>query len=60
MAIDWTKSMRQTYEVYIVDPSTWLDSKLLDTVTGASITRDITSDTVVSGSIEYVGEIDKA
>lgn len=59
MAIDWTKSMRQTYEVYIVDPSTWLDSKLLDTVTGASITRDITSDTVVSGSIEYVGEIDE-
>ena len=59
MAIDWTKSMRQTYEVYIVDPSTWLDSKLLDTVTGASITRDISSDTVVSGSIEYVGEINE-
>ena len=59
MAIDWTKSMRQTYEVYIVDPTTWLDSKLLDTVTGASITRDITSDTMVSGSIDYVGELDE-
>lgn len=57
MAIDWTKSMRQTYEVYTVDPKTWLNNRLLDTVTGASITRDIASETIVSGSIDYVGEL---
>lgn len=59
MAIDWTKSMKQTYEVYTVDPATWLNDKYLDTVTGASITRDISSDTVVSGSIDYVGELNE-
>lgn len=59
MAIDWTKSMKQTYEVYTVDPNTWLNDRYLDTVTGASITRDISSDTVVSGSIDYVGELNE-
>lgn len=59
MAIDWTRSMKQTYEVYTVDPNTWLNQKLLDTVTGASIARDLSSDTVVSGSIDYVGELNE-
>lgn len=55
--IDWTKSMSQTYEFYIVNPYTGMDKQKLYNVTGASVTRDLQSDTQVSGSIEYDGEL---
>jgi hypothetical protein len=55
--IDWTKSMSQTYEFYIVNPYTGMDKQRLYNVTGASVTRDLQSDTQVSGSIEYDGEL---
>ena len=57
--IDWTKSMKQTYEFYIVNPVTGLNVKKLDTVTSASVSRDITSNMQVSGSIDYDGELDE-
>lgn len=59
MAIDWAKSMKQTYEFYLVNPLTGLDKEKLNTVTGATINRDLYSDTQVSGSIEYDGELDE-
>lgn len=59
MAIDWTKSMKQTYEFYIVNPVNGNNIKKLDTVISASVSRDITTDTQVSGSIEYDGELDE-
>lgn len=59
MAIDWTKSMKQTYEFYIVNPVNGNNIKKLDTVISASVSRDITSDTQISGSIEYDGELDE-
>lgn len=59
MAIDWTASMKQTYEFYIVNPQSGMNVSKLDKVTGATINRDITSDTQVSGSIEYDGELDE-
>ena len=55
--IDWTKSMKQTYEFYIVNPVSGTNISKLDKVTGASVNRDITSDTQVSGSISYDGEL---
>ena len=50
--IDWTKSMRQTFEYYIVDPATWFDVEPLTTIKSCSITRDSTLDTLGSASIE--------
>ena len=38
---NWFESMRQTYEYYIVDPGTWMDTKLLTNVKSCSITRDL-------------------
>ena len=55
--IDWTKSMKQTYEFYIINPTSGNSISKLDKVTGASVNRDITSDTQVSGSINYDGEL---
>lgn len=56
---DWTKSMKQTFEYYLVDPNTWKDVRLLDNVTKSSITRDLESETLGSATIditESVGE----
>ena len=57
--IDWTKSMEQTFEYYVVDPNTWKDTKKLDTVKSSSISRDSDTDTLGSASFdvtELVGE----
>lgn len=56
---DWTSSMQQTYEYYIVDPGTWKDMKRIATVTACTIDRDSTVDTLGSGSFDIsdlVGE----
>lgn len=56
---DWTKSMQQTYEYYIVDPGTWKDVSRLDNVKSCSITRDSDTATLGSATInvaESVGE----
>ena len=56
---DWTGSMEQSYEFYIVDPDTWKDSKLLDTVKKCTIKRDSGAETLGSATIdisESVGE----
>ena len=56
---DWTKSMQQTYEYYVVDPGTWKDISRLDNVKSCSITRDSDTATLGSATIniaESVGE----
>lgn len=56
---DWSKSMTQTFEYYIVDPGTWKDKTKLETVKKSSITRDLNTETLGSASIditESVGE----
>ena len=50
--IDWTKSMRQTFEYYIVDPYTWFDVEKLTRIKSCTITRDLTLDTLGSASID--------
>ena len=35
--IDWTASMQQTFEYYIVDPGTWKDVKLINDVKSCKI-----------------------
>lgn len=56
---DWLSSMQQTFEYYIVDPGTWKNTKLLDTVKSCTIDRDSESATLGSATIdttELVGE----
>ena len=56
---DWTKSMQQTFEYYIVDPGTWKDSRQLKNVKKSTINRDYDSETLGSATIditESVGE----
>ena len=56
---DWTSSMQQTFEYYIVDPGTWKDMKRLDTVTSCTVTRDAEATTLGSATFDVanlVGE----
>lgn len=48
--IDWTASMQQTFDFYLVDPGTWKNVEKIDTITSASITYDTDSDTLGSAS----------
>lgn len=48
---DWTSTMQQTFEYYIVDPGTWKDVKKIDNVISSSISRDIEAETLGSASI---------
>lgn len=49
---DWSKSMQQTFEYCIVDPSTWKDTRKLDSVTSCSIDWDADTDTLGSATID--------
>lgn len=56
---DWTKSMQQTYEFYIVNPDTWKDEKPYNHVTSCSIERDLETDTLGSASLTITQPIDE-
>lgn len=56
---DWSKSMQQTFEYYLVDPNTWRDIKLIDNVKSCTIKRDSEAETLGSATFdvtETVGE----
>lgn len=55
--VDWTASMQQTFEYYVVNPNTWKDDKKLTTVTSSSIVRDESVETLGSASIELTESI---
>lgn len=57
--IDWTKSMEQTFEYYVVDPSTWKDIKKIDNIKSSTINRDADLETLGSASIELDGSIEE-
>ena len=54
---DWTQSMRQTFEYYIVDPNTWKDMRLIDTVKSCTINRDSEADTLGSASFDITDSV---
>lgn len=57
--IDWSSSMQQTFEYYVVDPNTWKDIKRIDTILSSSISRDTSSETCGSANFkttENLGE----
>lgn len=49
---DWTSSMMQTFEYYIVNPGTWMDEKRLDNVISCTINRDEEVETLGSATID--------
>ena len=56
---DWTKTMQQTFEYYVVDPGSWRDIRKINTVISSSITRDSSLETLGSANItisESIGE----
>ena len=57
--IDWHSSMQQTFEFYKVDPNTWMDSELINTVNSATINRDLNADTLGSATFDIAGSIDE-
>lgn len=57
---DWLKSMKQTFEYYIVDPGTWMDKQLLNNVTSCTINRDSSADTLGSATIDVVDSLGEA
>ena len=59
MAIDWTKSMQQTYEFYTVDPNSWTNVTKLDAITSGSISRDDSNELLESASFETTEAIDE-
>lgn len=54
---DWSASMRQSFEYYIVDPGTWKESKRLDNVVSCSITRDLSVETLGSATIDVTNSV---
>lgn len=58
--VDWTASMQQTYEYYIVDPNSWKDTKLLTTVKKCTISRDSDVETLGSATIDVTDSLGEA
>lgn len=54
---NWTKSMEQTYDFYLVDTATWGNKKLLTTVKTSSINRDNNAETLGSASFDVTDSI---
>lgn len=48
---DWTRSMKQTYEYYEVDPFTWRDKRRIKEVLNSSIERNSDDETLGSATI---------
>lgn len=57
--IDWTKSMQQTYEYYVVDPHTWKDSYALSNIESSTINRDLSNATLGSATIDCTEALDE-
>lgn len=56
---DWTQSMQQQFEYYVVDPGTWKDVSLINNVKSCTISRDADAETLGSATInvtESIGE----
>lgn len=56
---DWTSTMQQTFEFYVVDPTSWKDVNRLTNVKTCSIDRDSETETLGSATFdvtESVGE----
>lgn len=57
--IDWTASMKQTFEFYKVNPDMWRDEELLTTIQSCNIDRDSTSLTLGSATLDTTEVMDE-
>lgn len=57
--IDWTDSMKQSFEFYMVDPLTWKDTTPLNQIKSCSIDRDDESQTRGSATIDTTEVLDE-
>lgn len=55
--IDWTASMQQTFEYYIVDPNTWKDIEPINNVISSTINRDADVETLGSASFDVTDSV---
>lgn len=56
---NWTSTMQQTFEYYVVDPATWKNVRQLTNVRSCTISRDLEADSLGSVTIDMddsVGE----
>lgn len=49
---DWSKSMQQTFEYYVVDPATWKDERQISNITSSKISWDSEAETLGSATID--------
>lgn len=56
---DWSKSMQQTFEYYVVDPGTWKDVSKINDVKSCTISWDADSDTLGSATIDIDGSLEE-
>lgn len=49
--VDWCSAMEQTFEFYLVDPASWKDKNVLNTITSCTINRDLSAETLGSATI---------
>lgn len=54
---DWSSTMQQTFEYYIVDPATWKDAKRIENVKSCTINRDEDADTLGAATIDIADSI---
>lgn len=54
---DWSASMQQTFEYYVVDPITWRDTEKITNVKSCSIGRDSDAETLGSASIDVTDSL---
>lgn len=57
--VDWLSTMDQTYEFYVVDPASWKDKFILNTITSCTITRDLSLETLGSAKIDSTEILDE-
>ena len=55
--VNWTESMQQSFEYYIVDPNTWADVKQLNNVKSCTINRDSSVETLGSATIDVTDSV---
>ena len=56
---NWSESMQQSFEYYIVDPGTWKDKKQITAVKSCTIKRDSSVETLGSASFDITESIEE-
>ena len=54
---DWSSTMKQTFEYYIVDPNTWKDVRRIESVKSCTVNRDADTETLGSATIDIADAI---